>query len=88
MVSERDLRDDPLRLLRAARLTTTLDFRLEERTRLSVQQLAQGGPGPALAAARRRANGHRLNALLRSSRAAGGVLLLHELNLLALSSRS
>ncbi|WP_161883914.1 HDIG domain-containing metalloprotein [Deinococcus alpinitundrae] len=85
MVSEHNLRDDPLRLLRAARLTITLDFRLEERTRLAVQRLAAEALAhhwPLPAAERTAAE---LNALLLSKRAASGVLLLHELNLLALS---
>ncbi|UWX62734.1 HDIG domain-containing metalloprotein [Deinococcus rubellus] len=84
MISEQNLRDDPLRLLRAARLSTTLDFRLEAQTRLSVQHLAaealaQHWPLPAA-----ERSGAELNALLLSDRAASGVLLLKELNLLAL----
>jgi len=84
MVSEQNLRDDPLRLLRATRLATTLDFRLEAQTRLTVQRLALEAltqPWPPPAAERVAAE---LNALLLSQRAASGVLLLHELNLLAL----
>ena len=80
MVSEQNLRDDPLRLLRAARLATTLDFKLEPQTREAVRRLAaEGLPLPASERV-----GAELNALLMSGNAAAGVLLLRELGLLRL----
>ncbi|AWN24505.1 tRNA nucleotidyltransferase [Deinococcus irradiatisoli] len=84
MVSEQNLRDDPLRLLRAVRLCATLRFTLEAQTRSTVQRLAveaaqQGWPLPAAERL-----GTELNALLLSENAAAGVSLLRDLNLLPL----
>ncbi|GGJ61729.1 HD domain-containing protein [Deinococcus aquiradiocola] len=78
MVREENLRGDPLRLLRAARLSVTLGFSLEPATRAAVQRLAgEGLPLPAPERAR-----DELNALLRHEDAARGVLLLRDLGLL------
>jgi poly(A) polymerase len=80
MVSEQNLIDDPLRLLRAARLSTSLGFSIEPRTRESIRRLAKAGlPLPAAERI-----GDELDALLRTPDAARGVLLLHELGLLQL----
>ena len=80
LVSEQNLRDDPLRLLRAVRLATTLNFKLEPQTQAAVQRLAEEGlPLPASERI-----GAELNALLMSENAAVGVLLLRELGLLSL----
>ena len=84
MISQQNLSDDPLRLLRAARLATTLGFKLDAQTRLAVQQLAAeslAGRLPLPAAER---VGAELNALLQSDNAAQGVVLLRDLGLLAL----
>lgn len=81
MVSEQNLRDDPLRLLRAVRLSTTLGFDLEDSTREAVQRLANS-PTLNLPASERIAS--ELGSLLMSERAAESVLLLHQLGLLAL----
>ena len=83
MISQHNLSDDPLRLLRAARLATTLRFKLDAHTRAAVQQLAaesQAGRLPLPAAER---VGAELNALLHSDHAAQGVMLLRDLGLLA-----
>ncbi len=81
MVSEANLRADPLRLLRAARLSVTLGFELEGETRDAVLRLARAGlPLPAQERVR-----DELHALLLHPGAARGVLLLHELGLLSLS---
>ncbi|WP_424949665.1 HD domain-containing protein [Deinococcus sp.] len=80
MVSEANLRADPLRLLRAARLSVTLGFGLEAGTREAVARLAGSGlPLPAQERVR-----DELHALLLHPQAARGVLLLEELGLLAL----
>ena len=80
MVSEQNLRDDPLRLLRAARLATTLGFRLEPETEVALKRLAEEGlPLPATERI-----GAELNTLLLTENAAAGVLLLRELGLLRL----
>ena len=79
MVGAANLRADPLRLLRAARLSITLGFQLEADTRDTVRQLARAGlPLPAP----ERVQGE-LHALLLHPQAARGVLLLEELGLLA-----
>ncbi|WP_293910146.1 HDIG domain-containing metalloprotein [Deinococcus sp.] len=80
MVSEQNLQGDPLRLLRAARLSTSLGFVIEPRTGESIRRLAKAElPLPAAERV-----GDELDALLRTPDAARGVLLLHELGLLAL----
>ena len=80
MVSEQNLRNDPLRLLRAVRLATTLSFKLEPETRSAVQRLAaEGLPIPAAERI-----GAELSALLLSENAAAGVALMRELGLLRL----
>ncbi|TSA86171.1 HDIG domain-containing protein [Deinococcus detaillensis] len=81
MVSEQNLRGDPLRLLRAARLATTLGFGLEAQTKAAVQRLARDPALPLPAAER---IGAELNALMLSAEAAAGMLLLRELGLLEL----
>lgn len=81
MVSEQNLREDPLRLLRAARLATTLGFSLETQTREAVQRLAQNLSLPLPAAERISTE---LNTLLMSDDAVAGVLLMRELGLLGL----
>ncbi|MFC4454871.1 HD domain-containing protein [Deinococcus sonorensis] len=78
MVSEANLRSDPLRLLRAARLSITLGFRIEPQTREAVIRLA-GEDWPSPAAERVR---EELHALLLHPQAARGVRLLEELHLL------
>ena len=79
-LSEANLLADPLRLLRAARLSVTLGFELETGTREAVLRLARSGlPLPA----QERIQGE-LHALLLHPQAARGVLLLNELGLLAL----
>ena len=81
MVSEANLRADPLRLLRAARLSVTLGFELAGETREAVVRLARAGlPLPAHERVR-----DELHALLLHPEAARGLLLLHELGLLSLS---
>lgn len=80
MVSEANLVADPLRLLRAARLSVTLNFRLEPGTEAAVRRLAAAGlPLPAPERVR-----DELSALLRHEGAARGVLLLRDLGLLRL----
>lgn len=80
MVSEANLRDDPLRLLRAVRLSTTLGFRIEPGTEASIRRLAgEVLPLPAWERVR-----DELNALLASPQAARGILRLEELGLLQL----
>ncbi|GGQ95487.1 tRNA nucleotidyltransferase [Deinococcus ruber] len=80
MVSAENLRADPLRLLRAARLSLTLDLTLEPATRRTVMALAASGlPLPAPERVR-----EELHALLLHPQAARGILLLEELGLLAL----
>ena len=79
-LSEANLLTDPLRLLRAARLSVTLGFRLESDARETVMRLARSGlPLPAQERIR-----DELHALLLHPQAARGVLLLDELRLLAL----
>lgn len=80
MVSEANLTADPLRLLRAARLSVTLGFTLEAQTRAAVIRLARD-PLPLPAPERVR---EELHALLLHPQAARGVVLLDELGLLAL----
>ncbi|ULH16355.1 HD domain-containing protein [Deinococcus sp. KNUC1210] len=81
MVSAENLRADPLRLLRAARLSLTLDLSLEPETRRTVTELAASGlPLPAPERMR-----EELHALLMHPQAARGILLLEELGLLGLS---
>ncbi|MGI8747768.1 MAG: HD domain-containing protein [Deinococcus sp.] len=81
MVSEANLGADPLRLLRAGRLSLTLGFRLERGTEEAVRRLAACGlPLPAP----ERVRGE-LEAVLLHPEAARGVLLLQELGLLKLS---
>jgi poly(A) polymerase len=80
MLSEANLRADPLRLLRAARLSVTLGFKLEGETRATVMRLAKSGlPLPAWERVR-----DELHALLTHPQAARGVLLLEDLGLLEL----
>ena len=80
MVSEHNLIDDPLRLLRAARLATGLGFSVEPGTGESIRRLAKAGlPLPAAERI-----GDELDALLGTPDAARGVLLLRELGLLKL----
>lgn len=80
MLSEANLLADPLRLLRAARLSVTLNFKLEADTQGAVLRLAHSGlPLPAQERIR-----DELHALLLHPQAARGVLLLDELGLLAL----
>ncbi|AFZ65633.1 HD domain-containing protein [Deinococcus peraridilitoris] len=78
MVSRENLRADPLRLLRAVRLSVSLGFALERSTHEAVGQLAREGlPRPAAERVR-----DELASLLLAPDAARGVLLLAELNLL------
>ncbi|PYE54851.1 HD domain-containing protein [Deinococcus yavapaiensis] len=80
MVSEANLVDDPLRLLRAARLSVTLGFSIEASTRETVARLARSNlPLPAFERVR-----DELSALLGHDRAADGVELLEDLGLLQL----
>lgn len=80
MVSEANLAEDPLRPLRAARLSVTLGFRLEGETEEAVKRLARADlPLPAPERVR-----DELNALLGHRDAAHGVLLLERLGLLDL----
>ncbi len=80
MLSEANLREDPLRLLRAARLSVTLGFRIERDTEAAVRRLAHAGlPLPAWERVR-----DELNALMLHANAARGVLRLEHLGLLAL----
>jgi len=80
LVSEANLVADPLRLLRAARLSITLEFSLEEDTREAVVRLARAGlPLPAQERIR-----DELHALLLHPQAARGVQLLETLGLLEL----
>ena len=81
MVSEANLRADPLRLLRAARLSVTLGFELEVQTREAVMRLARDPSLPLPAPERVR---EELHALLLHPQAARGVRLLEELGLLPL----
>jgi len=84
MVSEANLREDPLRAWRAVRFEVTLGFRLEEGTERAVRQVAHdlaAGTLPMPAPERVR---DELEALLRHLDAARGVLRLEELGLLAL----
>ena len=81
MVSEANLRADPLRLLRAARLHVTLGFALEPRTREAVIRLARDRSLPSPAPERVR---EELHSLLLHPQAARGMLLLDELGLLPL----
>ncbi len=80
MVSEANLVADPLRLLRAARLSVTLGFRLEGETEAAVQRLARAGLSPPAPERVR----DELSALLGHRDAAHGVLLLERLGLLDL----
>ena len=80
LVSEANLRADPLRLLRAARLSVTLGFGLTGETQEAVVKLARAGlPLPAGERIR-----EELHGLLLHPEAARGLLLLHDLGLLAL----
>ncbi|WP_407571100.1 HD domain-containing protein [Deinococcus altitudinis] len=79
MVDEANLRADPLRLLRAARLSVTLGFALEPRTREAVTRLARDRSLPSPAPERVR---EELHSLLLHPQAASGVLLLEDLGLL------
>ncbi len=80
MVSLSNLRDDPLRLLRGVRLSATLSFALEARTRAAITQLAREHlPLPAAERI-----GAELNQLLTLPNAALGVEQLHKLELLPL----
>jgi poly(A) polymerase len=81
MVGEANLVADPLRLLRAARLSVTLGFKLEPLTREAVTRLAQDPALPVPAPERVR---EELHAFLLHPQAARGVLLLEELGLLPL----
>lgn len=85
MVSEANLRADPLRAWRAARFTVTLGFTLDPATETAVRRVAadlQSGQLPMPAWERVRDEVH---ALLRSERAAAGVLRLRDLGLLAVT---
>lgn len=85
MVSEANLRADPLRAWRAARFLTTLGFRLEARTEAAVRRvaadLAAGHlPFPAWERVR-----DEIAALMHSPAAAQGWQRLHDLGLLTLT---
>ncbi|WP_027460725.1 HDIG domain-containing metalloprotein [Deinococcus murrayi] len=85
MVSEANLREDPLRAWRGVRFEVTLGFRLEAGTAAAVRgvaaDLARGGlPRPAPERIR-----DELEALLAHGDAARGILRLEELGLLALT---
>ncbi|GGI82217.1 HD domain-containing protein [Deinococcus wulumuqiensis] len=85
MVSEDNLRADPLRAWRAARFVTTLGFTLERQTERAVRQVAsdlKAGHLPFPAWERIRDEVH---ALLQSPEAARGLLTLDDLGLLALT---
>ncbi|MHA0034492.1 HD domain-containing protein [Deinococcus sp. PESE-13] len=85
MVSEDNLRADPLRAWRAARFVTTLGFTLEPQTEQAVRQVAadlKAGRLPFPAWERVR---DELHALLRSPDAARGILTLEALGLLELT---
>ncbi len=84
MISEQNLRDDPLRLLRAVRLSATLGFSLETATRAAVQRLAAEAATHAWPRPAAERLGAELNALLQSKQAAEGVSLLRDLGLLPL----
>lgn len=80
MVSEANLRADPLRLLRAARLSTSLGFQIEAQTEATVRRLAaEGLPMPAPERVR-----DELNTLLMHPDAAKGMVLMQDLGLLRL----
>lgn len=84
MVSEANLRADPLRAWRAVRFEATLGFRLEPQTERAVRQVAHdlaAGTLPRPAPERVR---DELEALLGHPHAARGVLRLEDLELLAL----
>jgi len=81
MISEANLRDDPLRLVRAARLGVTLGFTLDPATRDAVIRLAHDATMRLPAAERVR---DELTAMLRHADAARGVLLMRDLGLLHL----
>ncbi|EYB67480.1 metal dependent phosphohydrolase [Deinococcus phoenicis] len=85
MVSEANLRDDPLRAWRAARFEVTLGFRLDPPTEAAVQRVAAdlaAGTLPMPAPERIR---DEMQALLMHPEAARGVLRLEDLGLLALT---
>lgn len=85
MVSEANLRADPLRAWRAVRFEVTLGFRLERGTEAAVQRVAAdlgAGTLPLPAAERIR---DELEALLAHPDAAPGILRLENLGLLALT---
>jgi poly(A) polymerase len=78
LVSVENLRDDPLRLLRAARIATELDFEVEDGTAGAI--LAMASQLKASAAERQR---DELVRILASPRAARGVRLMDRLGLLS-----
>ena len=77
MVSRQALQDDPLRLLRAVRLTVELDFEVEPETEKTIRELAYLVTRPA--AERQR---EELTRILATPRAASGIRLLDSLRLL------
>jgi poly(A) polymerase len=77
MVSERSLRDDPLRLLRAVRLAVELDFEVEAETASAIGSQAAS----VLGAAPERQRDELLR-ILASPRAASGMRLMDSLGLL------
>ncbi|GAA5511622.1 A-adding tRNA nucleotidyltransferase [Deinococcus carri] len=81
MVSEANLREDPLRAWRAVRFEVTLGFRLDAATEAAVRQVAAGRlPLPAPERVR-----DEVQALLLHAEAARGMARLEDLGLLALT---
>ncbi|GGM05578.1 tRNA nucleotidyltransferase [Deinococcus aerophilus] len=85
MVSAANLRSDPLRAWRAARLETTLGFRLEADTEAEVRRVAAALADGTLSPPAPERVRDELHALLTHPGAAHGVLRLEALDLLALS---